>query len=86
MGDLYLPGAASLLEQLDTKVMIILADGRHLVGLLRSFDQFLNLVLENTSERILLPGEGWGVTREVRGEELMDLVSIESNSNYREVL
>jgi small nuclear ribonucleoprotein (snRNP)-like protein len=57
MGDLYLPGAASLLEQLDTRVMIILSDGRHLVGLLRSFDQFLNLVLENTSERILLPGE-----------------------------
>jgi U6 snRNA-associated Sm-like protein LSm1 len=55
-GDLYLPGAASLLEQLDTRVMIILSDGRHLVGLLRSFDQFLNLVLENTHERILLPG------------------------------
>jgi U6 snRNA-associated Sm-like protein LSm1 len=56
-GDLYLPGAASLLEQLDTRVMIILSDGRHLVGLLRSFDQFLNLVLENTHERILLPGQ-----------------------------
>lgn len=57
MGDLYLPGAASLLEQLDTRVLIILSDGRHLVGTLRSFDQFLNLVLEDTSERILLPGK-----------------------------
>ncbi len=55
-GDLYLPGAASLLEQLDSRVMIILSDGRHLVGTLRSFDQYLNLVLENTSERIILRG------------------------------
>ena len=53
----YLPGAASLLEQLDKKVMIISRDGRHLVGLLRSFDQYLNLVLDQTFERILLPGK-----------------------------
>jgi U6 snRNA-associated Sm-like protein LSm1 len=55
--DMYLPGAASLLDQLDRRVLIILRDGRHLVGVLRSFDQFLNLVLENTSERIILPGK-----------------------------
>lgn len=55
-GDLYLPGAASLLEQLDSRVLIILSDGRHLVGTLRSFDQYLNLVLENTSERVILRG------------------------------
>jgi hypothetical protein len=28
----YLPGSASLVEQLDKKLMIILRDGRHLVG------------------------------------------------------
>ena len=28
----YLPGAASLLEQLDKRTMIVLRDGRHLVG------------------------------------------------------
>mmetsp|Transcript_16742 Transcript_16742/g.25142 ORF Transcript_16742/g.25142 Transcript_16742/m.25142 type:complete len:118 (+) Transcript_16742:122-475(+) len=55
--DIYLPGAASLLDQLDQRVLIILRDGRHIVGTLRSFDQFLNLVLEDTSERILLPGK-----------------------------
>ena len=36
----YFPGAASLLEQLDKKVLIVLFDGRHLVGILRSFDHF----------------------------------------------
>lgn len=53
----YLPGAASLLEQLDKRIMLILRDGRHLVGKLVSIDQFLNLILENTCERVLLTGK-----------------------------
>jgi len=32
----------------------VLRDGRHLVGTLRSFDQFSNMVLEGTSERRIL--------------------------------
>ena len=47
----FLPGASSLIEQLDTKVLVILRDGRHLLGTLRSLDQFSNLVLEDTYER-----------------------------------
>lgn len=50
----FLPGSASLAEQLDQRVMIVLRDGRHLVGTLRSFDQFSNMVLEETSERRIL--------------------------------
>ena len=53
-GEPYLPGAAALLEQLDKQVLIILRDGRHLVGRLRSFDQFLNLVLDDTCERVIV--------------------------------
>ena len=53
----YLPGAASLIEEIDKRIMIILRDGRHLVGRLRSFDQFMNLILEDTCERVLLPGK-----------------------------
>jgi U6 snRNA-associated Sm-like protein LSm1 len=56
-GELYLPGAASLLEQLDKIVLIILRDGKHLVGTLRSVDQYLNIILENTCERIILTGQ-----------------------------
>eukprot|EP01035_Chromulina_nebulosa_P019017 gene19017-24837_t len=33
--------------------MIILQDGRHLVGILRSFDHFINLILENALERVI---------------------------------
>ncbi len=54
---IYLPGAASLIEEIDKCIMIILRDGRHLVGRLRSFDQFMNLILEDTCERVLLPGQ-----------------------------
>ena len=56
-GTAYMPGAASLIEQLDKRVMIILRDGRHLVGKLRSFDHFMNMILEETCERVLLTGE-----------------------------
>lgn len=47
----FLPGSASLIEQLDTRVLIVLREGRHLVGVLRSVDQFSNIVLEDTYER-----------------------------------
>ena len=50
----FLPGSASLVEQLDRRIMIVLRDGRHLVGVLRSFDQFSNMVVEDTSERRVL--------------------------------
>jgi len=50
----FLPGAASLIEQLDKRLLVILRDGRHLVGVLRSFDQFSNMVMEETSERRIL--------------------------------
>jgi len=33
---------------------VILRDGRHLVGVLRTFDQFSNMVLQETSERRIL--------------------------------
>ena len=50
----YLPGAASLIEQLDKRISIILRDGRNLVGILRSFDQYMNLSVENTYERVIV--------------------------------
>jgi U6 snRNA-associated Sm-like protein LSm1 len=53
----YLPGAAGLIGQLDTQILIVLKDGRNLVGTLRSFDQYMNLVLDSTSERIVVDGK-----------------------------
>lgn len=53
---IYLPGAASLLEQIDSKILIVLKDGRNLIGILRSFDQYINLILEETVERVVFAG------------------------------
>jgi len=72
----YLPGAASLHEQLDRRILVVLRDGRNLVGVLRSFDQYSNMVLEDTFERHIVQGRwvrGWPaglcgvVGAEVRG-------------------
>ncbi len=42
----YYPGASALLDQLDKKLLIILCDGRHLVGTLRSFDHFSVILIK----------------------------------------
>eukprot|EP00164_Ancoracysta_twista_P009070 GFYU01013308.1.p1 GENE.GFYU01013308.1~~GFYU01013308.1.p1 ORF type:complete len:133 (-),score=25.16 GFYU01013308.1:605-1003(-) len=54
-----LPGTASLAEEVDKRVLIVLRDGRKLLGTLRSYDQYANLVLENTIERVV-SGEKFG--------------------------
>jgi U6 snRNA-associated Sm-like protein LSm1 len=47
----FLPGVASLVEDLDQRVLVTLRDGRHFVGIMRSFDQYGNVMLEDTFER-----------------------------------
>ncbi|CAB9502461.1 U6 snRNA-associated Sm-like protein LSm1 [Seminavis robusta] len=47
----YLPGSASLVEQLDHRVLIVLRDGKHIIGEFTSFDQFSNMVLKDAVER-----------------------------------
>ncbi|CEJ93924.1 Putative U6 snRNA-associated Sm-like protein LSm1 [[Torrubiella] hemipterigena] len=47
--------AAQLLDLTDKKLMVVLRDGRKLVGVLRSWDQFANIVLQSTTERIFAP-------------------------------
>ncbi|ETW87253.1 hypothetical protein HETIRDRAFT_378076 [Heterobasidion irregulare TC 32-1] len=44
--------SGSLVDCVDRKMLVILRDGRKLHGVLRSYDQFANLVLEDTVERI----------------------------------
>lgn len=46
------PGLCTLLEEIDKKIMVELKGGRVLIGYLRSIDQFANLVLHRTVERI----------------------------------
>ncbi|GBF97769.1 hypothetical protein Rsub_10194 [Raphidocelis subcapitata] len=50
----YPPPGTALVEELDKKLLIQLRDGRKIIGVLRSFDQFANLVLEEAVERIIV--------------------------------
>jgi small nuclear ribonucleoprotein (snRNP)-like protein len=42
------PPGMALVEELDKTLLIQLRDGRKLIGIMRSFDQFANIVLEGT--------------------------------------
>ncbi|XP_021716552.1 sm-like protein LSM1B [Chenopodium quinoa] len=50
--DLYL--STSLASYLDRKILVLLRDGRKLLGTLCSFDQFANAVLEGACERVIV--------------------------------
>lgn len=50
---LSFPGVASLLGMLDCRIACILRDGRHITGVLTSYDQFANLVLTGTKETLM---------------------------------
>ncbi|GMG26779.1 unnamed protein product [Ambrosiozyma monospora] len=57
--DLYLQSysfttAAAIIGSVDRKVFVLLRDGKTLFGVLRTFDQFANLVLHDGIERIYL--------------------------------
>ncbi|CAK8991025.1 unnamed protein product [Durusdinium trenchii] len=46
--------ASNLEEHVDKKLLIILRDGRKLIGWLRTFDQFTNLLVEHIVERHII--------------------------------
>ena len=49
-----LSAVASLVEELDKKLLVMLRDGSTILGTLRSFDQFANIVLQDAVERIIV--------------------------------
>lgn len=57
--DLYLElyaftTAAAIVGLVDRKIFVLLRDGRNVFGILRTFDQFANLVLQDAVERIYI--------------------------------
>lgn len=76
-----MPGTASLIEDIDKKHLVLLRDGRTLIGFLRSIDQFANLVLQQTVERIHVGKRYGDIPRGifiVRGENVVLLGEIVS--------
>jgi len=50
--------SASLESYVNRPVSVITADGRNFVGTLKGFDQTINLILDETHERVYSPGQG----------------------------
>ncbi|XP_040573606.1 U6 snRNA-associated Sm-like protein LSm8 [Lepeophtheirus salmonis] len=50
--------ASALEGYLNRLVSIITADGRNFVGTLKGFDQVINLILDDTHERVFSPNSG----------------------------
>ncbi|KAF3970910.1 hypothetical protein CMV_005433 [Castanea mollissima] len=46
--------STSLASYLDKKLLVLLRDGRKLMGILRSFDQFANVVLQDACDRVIV--------------------------------
>lgn len=79
-------GHATLLDEIDQKVMVLLRDGRTLIGVLRSVDQFANLVLHKTIERIHVGREYGDIYRGifvVRGENVVIVGLIDTGREER---
>lgn len=51
MGDKPAQGAG-IVNLVDSVVTVITNDGRHIVGILRGYDQATNLILEDSQERV----------------------------------
>ncbi|XP_014017257.1 U6 snRNA-associated Sm-like protein LSm1 isoform X2 [Salmo salar] len=76
----YMPGTASLIDDIDKKHLVLLRDGRTLIGFLRSIDQFANLVFHQTVERIHVGKKFGDIPRGifiVRGENVVLLGEIQ---------
>ncbi|KAF9015208.1 hypothetical protein BDQ17DRAFT_1385990 [Cyathus striatus] len=77
--------SGSLVDCVDRKMLVILRDGRKLHGVLRSYDQFANLVLEDTVERIYhgnAYAENWHGLFLIRGENVVLLGEIVCTLDY----
>ena len=78
----YYPGTASLIEYIDKQLMIILRDGKKLIGYLRSIDQYANLLLSSTFERIYVNNKYADIQRGIyliRGENVVLLGEVDMN-------
>ncbi|KYQ99800.1 LSM domain-containing protein [Tieghemostelium lacteum] len=44
-------GSAGLGDEVDKKLIVVLRDGRKYIGIMRTYDQFANIILQDTIER-----------------------------------
>eukprot|EP00468_Gymnochlora_sp_CCMP2014_P010069 CAMPEP_0167751128 /NCGR_PEP_ID=MMETSP0110_2-20121227/6385_1 /TAXON_ID=629695 /ORGANISM="Gymnochlora sp., Strain CCMP2014" /LENGTH=127 /DNA_ID=CAMNT_0007636547 /DNA_START=33 /DNA_END=416 /DNA_ORIENTATION=+ len=80
---------SSLMSFLDKRLLIILRDGAHLIGTLRTYDQYNNIVLTDCSERDVA-GEKYVDEKQeglyvIRGENIVLFGEIDSKIEQKTV-
>lgn len=83
----FLPGTASLIKEINKKLLVVLRDGKTLIGYLKSIDQFANLMLQDTIERIHVGDQYGDIPRGVfliRGENVVLLGEIDAHTESNE--
>lgn len=78
----YMPGTASLIDDVDKLLMVILRDGKTLIGYLRSIDQYANLLLSSTVERVHVGKKFGDIPRGcyiIRGENVVLIGEVDWN-------
>ncbi|KAL8899043.1 MAG: hypothetical protein Q9207_006396 [Kuettlingeria erythrocarpa] len=71
---------ARIIVRMTEKLVLVLRDGKKLIGVLRSWDQFANLVLQDTIERVFVEDVYADISRGiflVRGENVLLLGEID---------
>eukprot|EP00013_Stygamoeba_regulata_P000908 CAMPEP_0177628230 /NCGR_PEP_ID=MMETSP0447-20121125/20_1 /TAXON_ID=0 /ORGANISM="Stygamoeba regulata, Strain BSH-02190019" /LENGTH=129 /DNA_ID=CAMNT_0019129463 /DNA_START=107 /DNA_END=496 /DNA_ORIENTATION=- len=81
---------ANLVDQLDRQLLVVLRDGRTIVGTLRTFDQFANIVLEDPHERVFADGKyaelPMGCTFIARGENVALIGELDKKREHQSPL
>ncbi|OMJ28130.1 U6 snRNA-associated Sm-like protein LSm1 [Smittium culicis] len=70
----YFTTTGCLLDLVDKRVHVALRDGKKLFGVLRSFDQYGSLILQDTIERVFIEGGYGNIDRGIfiiRGENII---------------
>ena len=75
-GQPYLPGCISILSYLDKRLMVVLRDGKTFIGYLQSIDQFANLLLSKTKERVYVGAKFGDIDR---GSYSIPILSLATN-------
>jgi len=81
LADVFFGGVTSLAEHLDRNIMLVLRDGRVLIGTLSSYDQYGSIVLSNSKERLVAKNKFADVDMGlymIRGENIMLLGEVDA--------
>ncbi|CAO1624365.1 unnamed protein product [Sympodiomycopsis kandeliae] len=76
--------SGALVDCVDKKMMVILRDGKKLIGVMRSYDQFANLVFQDTVERVFVDEKFVDVPRGIfliRGENVVMLGEVDLDAD-----